>query len=63
MQILITAQPAGDAPFPWVSLCVLTLIPLPVKDVESPNPVRRKKFIFSIAPSIVSMAVEGTPNA
>jgi hypothetical protein len=35
----------------------------PANFVESPNPVQRKNFIFSIAPKIVSIAEVGTPNA
>jgi hypothetical protein len=42
---------------------VLTLIPPPANDIESPKPVRRKNFIFSIVLSIVSTADIGTPNA
>jgi hypothetical protein len=39
------------------------LIPPPAKLVELPNPVRRKNFMFSIAPSMDSTAVAGTPKA
>ena len=63
IHILITAQPAGNATFPCFRPSVLMLTPPPAKDFELPNPVCRKNFIFSIAPSIVSMAVAGTPNA
>ena len=61
--MLMTAHPAGDAQLPCVSPCILTLIPPPAYVVESPKPVRKKKFMFSIAPSIVLTAVRGTPNA
>ncbi len=63
MQMLMTAHPASDAPFPWHIPCVLMLIPPPVKLVESPNPVLRKNFIFSIVLSMDSTAVIGTPKA
>jgi hypothetical protein len=63
IQMLMTAHLAGDAPLPCVSPCVLMLIPPPAYVVESPKPVRKKIFMFSIAPSIVSTAVKGTPNA
>jgi hypothetical protein len=39
------------------------LIPPPENEVESLNPVQRKNFMFSIAPSIDDTAVAGTPNA
>jgi hypothetical protein len=39
------------------------LIPPPENEVESLNPVRRKNFMFSIAPSIDDTAVAGTQNA
>ncbi len=61
--MLITAQPAGDAPLPWHIPWVLMLILLPANFVESPNHVRRKNFIFSFALNIDSMAEVGTPNA
>ncbi len=61
--MLMTAHPTGDAPLPCVRPCVLMLIPPPAKILESPNPVQRKNFIFSIALSIVSTAKRGTPNA
>jgi hypothetical protein len=35
----------------------------PKNNAKSPNPVRRKNFMFSIDPSIDSTAVDGTPNA
>jgi hypothetical protein len=63
MQILIAAQPAGDALLPWVSPCVLMLIPLPANNFESPDPIRSKNFMFSITPNIVLTAVVSTPNA
>jgi hypothetical protein len=63
MQILMTAHPAGDAPFPWHIPCVFMLIPPPAKLVEFPNRVRRKNFMFLIAPSMDSTAVAGTPKA
>ena len=56
--------PSGrDAPLPCVRPCVLMLTPPPANLDESPNPVRKKNFIFLIAPSIVSTALSGTPNA
>jgi hypothetical protein len=61
--MLINAQPAGDDSLPCVSPCVLMLILPPANDFESPNPVQRKNFMFSMAPNIVLMAVIGTPNA
>ncbi len=61
--MLITAQPAGDAPLPCVRPCVLMLMPPPANDLELPNPVCKKNVIFSIAPNIVSTAVRGTPKA
>jgi hypothetical protein len=62
MQILMTAHPAGNAPFPWHIPCVLMLMPPIAKLVESPNPILRKNFMFSIVLSIDSAAVSGTPN-
>jgi hypothetical protein len=61
--MLMTTHPAGDAPLPYMSPCVLMLMPPPANNVELPNPVCRKNFMFSIALSIVSTAVRGTPNA
>jgi hypothetical protein len=63
MQMLITTHPARVALLPWHRPWVLILIPPPENYAESPNPVRRKNFMFSIAPSIDSTAVVGTPNA
>jgi hypothetical protein len=40
------------------------MLMLPPENVaESPKPVRRKNFMFCIAPSIYSTALVGTPNA
>jgi hypothetical protein len=39
------------------------LIPPPAELVESPNPVWRKNFMFSIAPSMDSTTVAGTLKA
>jgi hypothetical protein len=39
------------------------LIPPPAKLVESPNPILKKNFIFSIVLSMDSTAVTGTPKA
>ncbi len=61
--MLITAHPARDAPFPWVSPCALIRMPPPANFVESPKPVLRKNFIFSIALSIEPIADSGTPKA
>ncbi len=61
--MLITAHPASDAPLPCVSPCVFMPIQPPANDFELTSPVHRKNFVFSIAPSIVSTAVQGTPNA
>jgi hypothetical protein len=38
-------------------------MPPPANDVELPNPIRKKNFMFSIAPNIVLIAVVGTPKA
>ncbi len=59
----MAAQSAGDALLPYVSPWVFMLIPYLANDFKLPNPVCRKNFMFSIAPSIVSTAVRGTPNA
>jgi hypothetical protein len=63
MQMLITAHPAGAAPLPWHNPCVLMLMLPPAKDVKLRNPVLKKSFMFSIAPSIDSIAIVGTPKA
>jgi hypothetical protein len=55
--MLITAHPAGEVPLPWHNPCMLILIPPPTNVLESPKPVRRKNFMFSIAPNIDSIAV------
>jgi hypothetical protein len=61
--MLMTAHPTGNAPLPWHSPYVFMLIPPPANAVQSPNPVRRKNFMFSIAPNMVPIPVVGTPNA
>jgi hypothetical protein len=63
IQMLITAHPAGEAPLPWHNPCVLILIPPPANVLESPKPVQRNNFMFSIAPNIDSIVVVGMPNA
>ncbi len=63
MHMLLTAHPAGAALLPWQSPWVLILMPPPVKDVDSLNPIWRKIFIFSIALSIDYIAVSGMPKA
>ena len=61
--MLITAQPAGEAPLPCVSPWNLTSALLPLNDSESPYAVRRKYFISWIVVSIDEIASSGTPNA
>ena len=63
MHMLMTAHPAGAALLPWHNPCVLMLIPPPANAVESPNPICRKNFMFSITPSMVSISIVGTPKA
>jgi hypothetical protein len=63
IHMLITAHPAVAALLPWQSPWVLILMLPLVKDVESPNPIQRKKIMFSIAPSINTIAKIGKLKA
>ena len=60
---LTSSHKAGAAPFPWQRPWRIRWMSPPIKEFDSPHPIRRKNFMSWIERSIAIIAPEYTPTA